>query len=235
MATIYVYRTHLWSPFCQFQYQKLQADLGVENVYLLFDETVSKFTCPQNNVILTNFKKCLDINPLHRSNKEQVESQLLVLIQECPVDFEYLWLIEYDVYCNGNWKLLENCLEMNHDFLGTQVFNYPQKILWNYWFALYGPKRKKPLLQDRASSFFPLVRLSKKLLLALQENIGHYSGFCEVYIPTLAKQKGLTLQNIPTNLIGPSFYYDPIKKEQAKIENKDDNKFYHPVTDFPEF
>jgi hypothetical protein len=246
MTTVYVYRTHLWNNFCKSQYEKLQYDLGHECVFLLFDDTshpfpledynrLSKPTNKTSHNILTNFSECLLVNPLHRSNKEQVESQILLFHKLCPIDFEFMWLIEYDVFCDGNWKLLDSCLSMNHDFLATQVYVYHEKILWNYWFALYGPRRKKPLLQDRASGFFPLVRLSKKLIDCLQENIGHYSGFCEVYIPTLAKQKGLTIGNVPLEIIGDIFYYEPLKKNEIKIDIKNNDKLYHPVTSIDVF
>jgi hypothetical protein len=244
MKTLYVYRTHLWNKFCQDQYARLKIDLGTEDVFLLFDDTKNKFpekdykrwSEPDNHLtdrhfILNNFNECLTINPLHRSNKEQVESQLLLFYKLCNTEFDNLWLIEYDVFCDGNWKVtLESCGFHTEDFLASKVYAYHENILWNHWFGIYGPRRNKPMLVDRVGSFFPLVRISKKLLDALQKNINKYSGFCEVYIPTVAKQYGLTWGSFPSKMLSDSFFFDPLKTDcQSPLPLKHNNKLYHPV------
>jgi len=244
MKTLYVYRTHLWNDFCRDQYARVKADLGTENVFLLFDDTKNKFSekdykrwsepdthLSHSHNILTDFNECLSINPLHRSNKEQVESQLLLFSKLCNASFDYIWLIEYDVFCDGNWKVtLESCDSRNEDFLASKVYTYHENRLWNYWFAIYGPRRIKPILVDRVGGFFPLVRISKKLLDALEKNINKYSGFCEVYIPTIAKQYGLTWGSFPKEMQSERFLFDPEKtdcKSPWPLENN--NKLYHPV------
>lgn len=244
MKTLYVFRTHLWNEFCQCQYDRLKADLGTENVFLLFDDTKNKF--PHNyykrwsepdthlsktRIILNNFDECLSINPLHRSNKEQVESQLLIFYKLYNAEFDYIWLIEYDVFCDGNWKTtLESCDLLSQDFLASKVYTYHENILWNYWFGIYGPRRNKPMLVERVGGFFPLVRISKKLLQTLEKNINKYSGFCEVYIPTVAKQYGLTWGNFPSKMLSDRFYFDPLKTEcQSPWPLENNNKLYHPV------
>jgi len=244
MKIFYVYSTNLWNDFFQQQYNTLQNDLGTENVFLLYDDTKNKFPIKdyirwseldthstQTNIILNNFDECLSINPLHRSNKEQVESQLLLFSKLCNASFDYIWLIEYDVFCDGNWKTtLESCDLRNEDFLASKVYTYHENILWNYWFAIYGPRRNKPMLSDRVGGFFPLVRISKKLLDALEKNINKYSGFCEVYIPTVAKQYGLTWGSFPKQMLSERFLFDPLKTDCTSpwpLENN--NKLYHPV------
>lgn len=247
MKTLYVYRTHVWNEFCQVQFKLLQKDLGPENVYLLYDDTKNKF--PESNCkrwsdsdshsetthyIMTNFDECLSINPLHRSNKEQIESQLLLLYKLCNTEFNYIWLIEYDVFCDGNWReALKSCDLLSTDFLASKVYTYHESPLWNHWFRIYGPRRNKPMLSDRVGSFFPLVRISRLLIQALQKNINIYTGFCEVYIPTVAKQYSLTFASFPTSIVSDCFFFDPLKADcKSPLPLKYNNILYHPVLQF---
>jgi hypothetical protein len=61
----------------------------------------------------------------------------------------------------------------------------------------------------------------------IHDNMGVYSGFSEVYIPTLTKQRGLTYRNLPDSIIGPVF--DFFLEKNVKIETHLENKLYHPV------
>lgn len=227
---IYVLRAHKWDDFTKSQFYKLKNEC--ENVFLLYDNSINPFPHDEssNNIILINQNECFKINPLHKSTKDQIESQLILFRKKCPLKFDYIWLIEYDVYCDGNWlTTLHCCDELNDDFLATNIYAYKDRILWNHWFGLYGKRWNKPLLKDRMSSFFPITRFSNRFIDILEQNLSIYSGFCEVYIPTLAKQNNLSLQNIPSYIIHPIFFsYKPSYPIQIKLENK--NILYHPVT-----
>jgi hypothetical protein len=232
MKIIYVYRTHFWNSFCKTQYKNIQSDCGKENVFLLYDNTKNSFPdVLDQHIIQINNKDCEKINTLHKNNKEQVESQICVFTQNCPVDFDHLWLIEYDVVCDGNWhSTFEKCNSNSSDFLGTCVQSYAENMFWGLWYRIYGRIRHKPAIQKRYKCFFPITRFSKSLITELQKNMGIYSGFCEVYIPTLAKQKNLTIENIPQDMLGETFIYSESKDFKAVFKNE--NKLYHPFVSF---
>ncbi|WP_248785796.1 hypothetical protein, partial [Escherichia coli] len=78
------------------------------------------------------------------------------------------------------------------DFLASFVEDYGESN-WMWWDDLEDLSRDGvyvPPLENRVKSFFPVTRYSKEFLREIHDSIGVYSGYCEVYIPTLAKQKG---------------------------------------------
>jgi len=243
MKSIYVYRIHLWNDFTKKQYENIQRDCGKENVYLIFDDTFNKFQDknyetsrlsnpnPDAHIILMNFNECLKINPLHRNNKDQVESQVLIFKKLCPQHFDYMWLIEYDVVCDGNWLLtLEKSNDLTEDILSTCMDEYPNDLFWGLWTKIYAKIRLKPRMEQRVKCFFPVNRFSIQFLEELEKNLGIYSGFCEVYFPTLAKQKNLRFRNLPKNMLGDIFLYSVEKEFKAQFKNE--NKLYHPFVSF---
>lgn len=240
MKELFVYRTHYWDKFIEKQYRQIQNDLGIENVYLLYDDTYNPCPLPHcrvgdaknsSHVICTNFLECKIKNPLHKSNKEQVESQLLLFCSLCPSDYDFIWILEYDVYCDGNWKTtLKKCQDKTTDFMATCVCGHKEDIFWGLWFCLHGLRRFKPVLSERIKSFFPVVRVSKVLCEGLEMNIGKYSGFCELYFPTLAKSLGLTYNNFPPSMFGDVFVYSVEKNFTITKQNK--NQLFHPFTTF---
>uniref|UniRef100_A0A6C0K3L6 Glycosyltransferase n=1 Tax=viral metagenome TaxID=1070528 RepID=A0A6C0K3L6_9ZZZZ len=239
-TSLYLYRTHLWDDMRRSMYQKMQHDLGVENVYLLFDNTGNRFEGTlESNMILFTMEDCWKINRLHRCNKRQIEAQLLLFEERCGErKYDYLWLIEYDVACDGNWKVALNKVSTREeDFLATVVCSYAERMLWNGWFQLSGPRWLKPPLAQRVCSFFPVVRFSRQLIETLRENCGRYSGFCEVFVPTLAFEKGLKCGNLPQEMLGDYFTYEetPRSRENAFVLEtpRQDDRLYHPIL-YPE-
>lgn len=232
---VYLYRTHMWDDVRKSMYRKMQKDLGAENVFVLFDNTKNQLKgVSEANMILFTTEDCCKINRLHRCNKRQIEAQLLLFEERCGRAYNYLWLIEYDVACDGNWKeALGKVSSSNEDFLATMVCTYADRILWNGWFQLTGPRWLKPSLTRRVCSFFPVVRMSRKLIETMRNHCGQYSGFCEVFVPTLAFEKGLSCGNLPQEMLGDYFTYEesPRSKEKAFVlENpQHDHRLYHPI------
>jgi hypothetical protein len=229
--------------YIQFQWEKLQKDVGFSNCYLLMDDThhpepihsiYSRWNhiVPHCPIIYINYEECCQVNKLHSSNKEQVESQLYILSKCIQQDYDYLYLIEYDVFCDGNWKTtLDKNNSLTDDFLATHVENYNSynMLRWGHWFHLKGPKRFKPKRQDRVKSFFPITRYSKKGIQLLQSKIGIYTGFCEIYIPSLFKQNQFTYNNIETICIGKHWIFTEEDKSLFKPLLYNDNKLLHPI------
>ena len=77
----------------------------------------------------------------------------------------------------------------------------------------------------RWKSFFPITRYTPALLTLLDDNIGRSSGFCEVYVPTLAVYHGLTVAPLPENMTGPMSPRVIRKNRKPQLFN--DNKVHH--------
>jgi len=239
---VYVFRTHFYNEYIDFQWKKFQTELGVNNCYLMMDETnlikpyhsnVSRYTNPNKdtNIIYIHWKDCCQVNKLHKNNKEQVESQLYILYKLIPQEFDYLYFIEYDVYCDGNWKeTLEKNNSYSHDFLATHVDDYRiQHISWGHWFNLKGSKQLKPKREHRVKSFFPITRYSTLFFKMLEKQIGRYTGFCEIFIPSLVKQQHLTYGNLNLDCIGHHWIFTDDEKDQFKPLLMNHNTLLHPV------
>jgi len=157
------------------------------------------------NVITHNEETCKKINPLHKSIKYSLDSVLWHVYERVKdIDFDYLWLFEDDVYIDGTLDgVISKNSSSNKDFLASFVEDYgsnKDEINWVWWDALEGDI--PPSLENRVKSFFPVTRYSKKFLKEIHDRIGMYSGYCEVYIPTLAKQLGYTYGNLEESSIG---------------------------------
>ena len=123
-------------------------------------------------------------------------------------DFKYLWLLEDDVYVDGSlYGVLKKNDSRTEDFLASFVEDYGSNVHelnWMWWDSLVSRDAgvSVPELKNRVKSFFPVTRYSKKFLKEIHDRIGVYSGYCEVYIPTLAKQLGFTYGNLEESSIG---------------------------------
>lgn len=150
-------------------------------------------------------ESCRKANPLHKNIRYSLDSVLWHVYERFrDVDFKYLWLLEDDVYCDGSFDDVIQKNESNtKDFLASFVQDYDEQIKWMWWESLESTDLSIiPEKSDRVKSFFPVTRYSKDFLKEIHDSIGVYSGYCEVYIPTLAKQKGYTYGNIYESSVG---------------------------------
>lgn len=168
---------------------------------------------------------CRAANPLHKDIKYSLDSVLWHVYERFKdVDFKYLWLLEDDVYCDGSLDQVIHKNESNtKDFLASFVEDYGSSNDWVWWNALESKDSVSvPSLENRVKSFFPVTRYSKEFLKEIHDSIGVYSGYCEVYIPTLAKQKGYTYGNLSEDSIG-NLSLVPIHP----MPQNGDGKLYH--------
>jgi len=169
--------------------------------YIILDGVSDK-----SGVITHTEESCKQINPLHKSIKYSLDSVLWHVYDRIKdKDFDYVWVLEDDVYIDGS---LDGVIIKNsgrtEDFLASFVEDYganKDELNWMWWDALEGSVPLPPL-EERVKSFFPVTRYSKEFLKEIHDRIGVYSGYCEVYIPTLAKQLGFTYGNLDESSIG---------------------------------
>lgn len=246
VRNIYILRTHLLNQHVSDMFFKMQSQLGKENVFILFDDTNGPPALPyvrwdaatddmNCSVITINEEDCQTINSLHNvgeysGSMHKVEAQVYACYKAIKQDYDYLWLIEYDVYCNNFRDALAVCDTIHADML-TNIdkarYRWRNKK-WFWWYKLDG-EISNVSMDERRRCFFPVNRFSKPFLRVIEQNLSKSSGFCEVYFPTLCNISGLVLKPIPAKLFG-IFRYQPViaAKELAAIK-KNDNRLYHPV------
>lgn len=187
-----------------------------KNTYVILDS--DQKSLESERVIVHNEASCKAANPLHNSIKYSLDSVLWHVYEKFKgVDFKYLWLLEDDVYVDGS---LDGVIKKNssrtEDFLASFVEDYGENENWMWWDALVSKSTDLssdgslsrdagvyvPPLEERVKSFFPVTRYSKEFLKEIHDRIGVYSGYCEVYIPTLAKQLGYTYGNLEESSVG---------------------------------
>lgn len=176
-------------------------------------------------IIKHSENSCRSANPLHKEIKYSLDSVLWHVYERVKdLDFKYMWLLEDDVYCDGSLdQIIEKNASNKKDFLASFVEDYgasAKELNWMWWDSLEG--QEVPEKSERVKSFFPVTRYSKEFLREIHDSIGNYSGYCEVYIPTLAKQKGFTYGNLSEDSIGKFslFPIDPLPKNH-------DSRLYH--------
>jgi hypothetical protein len=109
-------------------------------------------------------------------------------------DYDYYWLIEYDVRFSGDWNELFGSFANHHvDFLTSHLRDYADEPKWVFWQPLSHPHKQIPLA-DRLRSFSPIYRLSNAALRYLdQVQQEGWRGHMETLVPTLLFQGGFRL------------------------------------------
>jgi hypothetical protein len=149
-------------------------------LYLFSNESLSKLNYPMIGPSLT---------PGH------VGFPLLQFFRDNP-DFDYYWVIEYDVRFSGDWHFFFDYFkDTKQDFLTCHIRRHADEPDWPWW-SLHHPPKSIPL-SERLRSFNPIYRLSNAALCFLHQSLS--DGWCrhfEVLFPTLLRYNGFTLTDI---------------------------------------
>ena len=231
VTNIYVIRTHKCSTHFMEQWDKVLKELPNDRLYVIFDNTSNNLP-PEfhkkymHHIIVYTEENARRMNPLHMDVKSSVDTSIELIYSKIMYKpFDYLWLIEDDVFCHGNWYDTLSKIDTNNtDFLATYVEKHDVSIAWVHWEAIHGDMRTTPM-KDRVKSFFPLTRYSRRMLECAHAEFGKSSGFCEVYFPTLANKYNLTFDNIDPDIIGAFLLW-----EAAIPQVPAHNKLYHKYT-----
>jgi len=171
---------------------------------------------------------------------------LLQFFHDNP-DFDYYWLIEYDVRFAGDWHFFFDYFKnTNEDFLTCHIRRYADEPGWAWW-SLHHPHKSIPL-SERLSSFSPIYRLSNASLSFLHQSLSDgWCGHCEVLLPTLLHHNGFTIMDIggKGTFTPPSMkdkFYTAQFNSNGALEcgtmrcqpsfwrvGQEKNKLYHPV------
>src|SRR5262249_43118806 len=115
-------------------------------------------------------------------------------------DYDYYWIIEYDVRFSGAWPdLLADLSTSGADLLCTTMQTWTENPNWAHWNTLTTGGEDVPP-ERRVKGFMPFCRLSRALLAACDARYRRgWSGHSEVLWPTIASLAGLRLEDIGGN------------------------------------
>ena len=199
-------RAHRPDPQALYALGRARAELSGSRVVLLFDDTRRTWD-PRDwggvaSLVTTDDALRRDVNPRHVGCYRNVDSQVVALARSGMLgDSEHLWLLEYDVYCDGDLaRTLRKADALDLDFAATHVERHgPGNARWEHWGALEYATRER----ERVKSFFPVVRLSRRAIAALDAAArAGRTGYCEVHVPTAVSMAGGTCGNLPESMFG---------------------------------
>lgn len=243
---VFLFLCHLISKETFKQFGKIvNATKGIGDAYLLFHLKERKL--PSELVKVSNYQftdqslACLGYSMINTSIVPGSNHfPALQFFLDYP-DYDFYWLIEYDVRFSGDWRdFFRYFAHSNADLLTCDIRSYIEKPNWSWW-ELKHPSKNIPL-RKRYASFNPIYRISNrglKLIDRLQRE--GWSGHHEVLLPTLLYNHGLRLRDFGGN--GKfvkredknRFYLNNSTKSTVrwrppfkKIGTKD-QKLYHPV------
>lgn len=250
--SIYVLRAHEINNVVKKLYNKLVIDLGYDNVFILYDATNNKFPKDSDiaidKVCIINDEYCLENNSFHNKGFKEGSVSMsfwhpetsfvaigywLLIVKK--IEYDYIWFIEYDVYCNGNFKnVFQKCDNIKADFMargrdeGIENFRIGFQDAWCWWNELNGDVEDVPK-KYRVGCFLPLVRCSKLMIDKMREQFNKSTGFCEIYMSTLALRENLFIKPLPLEVLG-IFRYRPFitDKEISEFKGGQD-LFFHPA------
>jgi hypothetical protein len=125
-----------------------------------------------------------------------VELPILHFYRSHP-DYEYYWVVEYDVRFSGRWDFFFGAFEDNSaDLLCTTLCRYPEIPAWYHWDRLSLPEG--PLApEDCIRGFMPVCRLSNRALATLDKAYAAgAAGHQECLIPSILNRDGMHIEDI---------------------------------------
>lgn len=130
-------------------------------------------------------------------------------------DYDYYWIIEYDVRFSGKWpELFADLSRSRADLLCTTLQTWSEHPDWHHWTTLNSGARDVPM-ERRIKGFMPFCRLSHAMLEAcdLRYREG-WSGHSEVLWGTVA-----AVARLPIEDVGGSGSFTPARRRGCYYSN----------------
>lgn len=159
-----------------------------------------------------------------------VPAYFLMKIFEKYSEYEYIWIVEYDVCYSGNWKnFFERMNKLPHDFICEKLTSRYSSSRWCWWpsSCMYGVHWK-----NMYKSLNCISRVSRKLYESLLKFYNGYRAkiglFFENLWPSVATMEGSCFDIYTTECV-PTFSYgsDCVKNMDKAFPEK----LYHAVKD----
>lgn len=210
-------------------WEKMLNELPEDRCFFSYDNTrntmTDEFMKKYPSKIITHTEDdCKKMNPLHEAIYSNVEATVVITYDALPVKPDFIWFIENDVYCDGNFSKALNIEDTQSDYITTHLRRYDEEPTWGRFVEFKGEIANIENSKKMAS-LNAIVRCSRKMIDLLRDNMGKSSGFCEGYFPTLASTHGLTCENMPPEKLGKFTNLENVRL--SNLPHNNDNKLYH--------
>lgn len=206
MKTVILYRAHCLSQNVLDEVARLKAELdGVDVVIVGYAETAVARDENEGVIIYDKADVCALPYPVKLSDAPWPST---TGHNDLPVlkfflnnsQYDYYWIIEYDVRYTGNWTILfDDLMSSSADLLATSIIDAAQSPDWYWWRSLKRPNDLETSPQ-MVRAFLPFCRISNALLRELdQQYRAGWSGHYELVWPTIARQFGYSFEDIGGN------------------------------------
>lgn len=121
----------------------------------------------------------------------------ILAFHEAHPEYDYCWIIEYDVRFSGSWADFFDEFQGNTvDLLATHIRCYKDERGWYWWGTLQAPDGRAASAK-RLRAFMPVYRISRRALALLTtRDVQGWRGHYECLIPTVLSSYGLSLEDI---------------------------------------
>ena len=100
----------------------------------------------------------MDTSPNHTRDIQSAIDRALLVFRQAKPDYDYNWIVEYDVEFSGRWsELFDAFADNTSDLLCSNLHRYETNPTWDWWRSIQWPDNAKPEL---VRGFFPFARLS---------------------------------------------------------------------------
>lgn len=240
--------THIWNDSIQNVYRELKK---IHDVIILFDKD-SKFyneslktnkdmrffseeDLKNVNMVKFDYRKYCDIAFFN-------DFAPIVLYADELLQYDYIYLWEYDVRFNGDYNYLFDSLkDVSQDLIVTRGMHkhtnkhdgwWPDNESKEYYYEKYPLKKEKSMMDIPIEywyrALFCFSRLSNRLLKVLKDELPKYPEYFELIVPTLCLYNNMTITNVcycgNKDLMSSTWSWMPYT---GKMDEK--NKLYHAI------
>jgi hypothetical protein len=137
----------------------------------------------------------MDASPSHTQIVQSGFDQALLVFRQMKPEYDFYWLVEFDVEFSGNWsELIKSFADNKSDLLCSSIHRQETNPHWGWWQSLLWPHGPKPEL---IRGFFPFARLSARALdTIIEAGQAGVDGFQEVLWPTVLHNHGMIIEDI---------------------------------------
>lgn len=192
-----LYAAHFINEFSLIQFNKLKNELpeGYDLVWWLDDNCkdelvpdIKYITFPHKTIETIGYHQFGWINPMKYMETYYVENEWFR-------NYDYYWIVEFDVYFNGNWNYFFKTVDKyNEDLVCSSLSMYKESINIPYFYG----KNFYNYFDKIFNSCVSLYRLSKTAIETIinynQCDIKEY--IYEVYIPTILYKYNLSFLSL---------------------------------------
>lgn len=192
MKTAILYVTHLYNDAIEVHLQKLHKEVkDIETLYVVYQNDnvqIGMPECVQSHTFTIRDLNKLNYTPWGCTIMDGNFHFVLLDFYLKHPDYDYYWLVEYDVRFNGNWRDFFSFFhDKDEDFFAAHVETKEDNPDWIRWNEI---ELKNIPLNDSAllKSFNPICRFSNRTLSLLHSRclLGD-RGHNELLMPTLFK------------------------------------------------